>query len=216
MTKIEKGTRWKSHLEKYLESLTEGIWKQNPVFKMTLGLCPALAVTISIENALTMGVATVFVLVCSNTLVSIIKKIVSHEVRIMVYILIIVTFVIIVDYAIQAYSIDLYNSLGAFISLIVVNCIVLGRAESYASKNPVFMSFLNALGMGVGFTLALVCMSVTRELLGTGTLMGIQIMSENFQPWLIMTSPPSGFFVLGGILTLIKYMEKRKEVVIHG
>lgn len=189
---------------------TTGIWKENPVFVMMLGLCPVLAVTNSVENSLAMGAASTFVLVCSNALVSALRNFIPKQVRITAYIIIIATFVTLVDYIIQAISLDLYNKLGAFIQLIVVNCLILGRAESYASKNSFTKSVVSALGMGVGFSLALVMLGGVRELLGAGQLLGYQIFSENFEPWVVMILPPGGFIVLGCWLLLINYVEQRK------
>ncbi len=194
-----------------LDTFMRGIWEENPVFVMLLGLCPVLAVTNSTMNALAMGLATLFVLVASSTLVSLLRKMIPKQVRIATYIVIIATFVTIVDYVIQAISLDLYNALGAFIQLIVANCVILGRAEAYASKQKVGASIVNALGMGTGFTIALLCLGTVRELLGAGTILGVQIFSSNFEPWVVMILPPGGFFVLGGWLLLFDYLKQRKE-----
>ena len=193
-----------------MDVFTAGLWKENPVFVMMLGLCPVLAVTNSVENSLAMGGASIFVLVCSNALVSALRNFIPKQVRITTYIIIIATFVTLVDYIIQAISLDLYNKLGAFIQLIVVNCLILGRAEAYASKNSFTKSVVSALGMGLGFTLALVMLGGVRELLGAGQLMGYQIFSTNFEPWIVMILPPGGFIVLGCWLLLINYFEERK------
>jgi electron transport complex protein RnfE len=178
---------------------------------MLLGLCPVLAVTNTATNALAMGLATTFVLLCSGVLVSLLRKVIPKQVRIACYIIIIATFVTIVDYAIQAISLDLHRALGAFIQLIVVNCVILGRAESYASKNTVINAFVNALGMGVGFTLALLCLGVVREVLGFGTLFGLELFGANFQPWAVFALPPGGFFALAGWLFLFAYLRKRRK-----
>lgn len=193
-----------------LATFTQGIWKENPVFVMLLGLCPVLAVTNTATNALAMGLATLFVLLCSGVLVSLLRKVIPKQVRIACYIIIIATFVTIVDYAIQAISLDLHRALGAFIQLIVVNCVILGRAESYASKNTVINAFVNALGMGVGFTLALLCLGVVREILGFGTLFDIELFGASFQPWAVFALPPGGFFALAGWLFLFAYIRKRR------
>lgn len=193
-----------------LELFTAGIWKENPVFVMMLGLCPVLAVTNNIENALAMGLASVFVLVCSNALICALRNFIPKPIRITTYIIIIATFVTLVDYIIQALSLDLYNQLGAFIQLIVVNCLILGRAEAYASKNPFGKSVINALGMGIGFTLALLMLGGVRELLGAGQLLGYQVFSPNFQPWIVMMLPPGGFIVLGTWLLLINTVKQRR------
>ena len=193
-----------------LDVFTAGIWKENPVFVMMLGLCPVLAVTNSVLNSLAMGLASIFVLVCSNALVSALRNFIPKQVRITTYIIIIATFVTLVDYIIQAVSLDLYNRLGAFIQLIVVNCLILGRAEAYASKNSFTKSVVSAFGMGLGFTLALVMLGGVRELLGAGQLLGYQVFSTNFEPWVVMILPPGGFIVLGSWLLLINYIEQRK------
>ncbi len=193
------------------ETFTVGLWKENPVFVMLLGLCPVLAVTNTAINALAMGLATTFVLLCSGVLVSLLRKVIPKQVRIASYIIIIATFVTITDYAIQAISLDLYRALGAFIQLIVVNCIILGRAEAYASKNPVANAFVNALGMGVGFTFALLCLGVVREILGSGSLFGIDLFGPAFQPWAVFVLPPGGFFVLAFWLFVFSVFRKRKE-----
>jgi electron transport complex protein RnfE len=193
------------------QTFATGIWKENPVFVMLLGLCPVLAVTNTAMNALAMGLATTFVLLCSGVLVSLLRKVIPKQVRIASYIIIIATFVTIADYAIQAISLDLYKALGAFIQLIVVNCIILGRAEAYASKNPVVNAFVNALGMGVGFTFALLCLGVVREVLGSGTLFTIPLFGPEFQPWAIFVLPPGGFFVLAFWLFVFAVIRKRKE-----
>ena len=194
-----------------LDTFLRGLWEENPVFVMLLGLCPVLAVTNSTLNAIAMGLATTFVLVASGVRVSLLRKAIPMQVRIATYIIIIATFVTIVDYAIQAISLDLYNALGAFIQLIVANCVILGRAEAYASKQRVGPALVNALGMGAGFTIALLCLGTVRELLGSGTILGVQIFSANFEPWVVMILPPGGFFVLGGWLLLFEYLKQRRE-----
>ena len=193
------------------ETFSTGLWKENPVFVMLLGLCPVLAVTNTAMNALAMGLATTFVLLCSGVLVSLLRKVIPKQVRIASYIIIIATFVTITDYAIQAISLDLYKALGAFIQLIVVNCIILGRAEAYASKNPVANAFVNALGMGVGFTFALLCLGVVREVLGSGSIFGMDLFGPAFQPWAVFVLPPGGFFVLAFWLFLFSVFRKRQE-----
>ena len=192
------------------DEFMEGVWRQNPVFVMVLGMCPTLAVTVSAINAISMGVATLFVLVCSCGLVSLMRKLTPKEVRIAVYIVIIATFVTAVDYAIQAISLALYDALGAFIQLIVVNCIILGRAEAHAAKNPPMSAMINATGMGVGFTIGLLALGVVREILGAGTLFGVALFGAAFQPWVIMVLPPGGFYVLGAWLLFFAWLERRK------
>lgn len=192
------------------QTFTQGLWKENPVFVMMLGLCPVLAVTNTAMNALAMGLATTFVLICSGLLVSLLRKVIPKQVRIASYIIIIATFVTMADYLIQAISLELYQALGAFIQLIVVNCIILGRAEAYASKNPPLPAIINGAGMGLGFTFALLCLGVVREILGSGTLFGWALMPEAFQPWSIFVLPPGGFFVLAFWLMLFAWMQDRK------
>jgi len=195
-----------------MDTFLQGIWRENPVFVMLLGMCPVLAVTNSVINALAMGLATTFVLLASGALVSLLRNFIPKQVRIACYIVIIATFVTIVDYVIQAISLDLYNALGAFIQLIVVNCIILGRAEAYASKHPLSNTLINAFGMGIGFTLALLCLGAVRELLGNGSLLGIAVFGDQFQPWVIMLLPPGGFFVLGCWLLLFNWIRQRKQL----
>jgi electron transport complex protein RnfE len=193
------------------DDFIKGLWRENPVFIQLLGMCPVLAVTNSALNGLTMGLATLFVLVLSNTLVSLLRNVIPREVRIATFILIIATFVTVVDYLIEALSLELHKSLGAFISLIVVNCLILGRAEAFASRHRVSRAVLDGLGMGVGFTLALLCMGAVRELLGSGALFGVPVLPDNFQPWVVMILPGGGFFTLGAWLLLFNAVRARRE-----
>lgn len=199
-----------------MDEFMEGIWKQNPVFVMVLGMCPTLAVTVSTINALSMGLATTFVLIASCGLISLMRNIIPKEVRIATYIVIIATFVTAVDYIIQAISLALYDALGAFIQLIVVNCIILGRAEAHASKNPPLAAMANAAGMGAGFTVGLLALGTVREILGAGSLLGISLFGAQFQPWVIMLLPPGGFFVLGSWLLFFSWLERRKQRRLNG
>jgi len=194
-----------------LDTFLRGLWEENPVFVMLLGMCPVLAVTNSTLNALAMGLATTFVMVASSILVSLLRKAIPKQVRIATYIIIIATFVTIVDYAIQAISLDLYNALGAFIQLIVANCVILGRAEAYASKQRLGATVVNSLGMGAGFTIALLSLGTVREILGSGSILGYQLFADSFQPWVVMILPPGGFFVLGAWLLLFAWLKQRKE-----
>ena len=194
-----------------LDTFVRGLWQENPVFVMLLGMCPTLAVTNSVRNAIAMGLATTVVLIASSSLVSLLRNFIPKQVRIASYIVIIASFVTAVDYCIQAISLDLYNALGAFIQLIVVNCIILGRAEAYASKQRLHTTIVNSLGMGVGFTFALLCLGSVRELLGSGSLLGMHVMPANFEPWVVMILPPGGFFVLGGWLLLFAFLKQRHE-----
>jgi len=192
-------------------AFTDGIWKNNGVFKQVLGTCPTLAVTTSVKNGIGMGLATTFVLICSNIVISMIKNIVPSKVRIPVYIVVIASFVTIVDLVMNAFLHDLHKVLGLFIPLIVVNCIILGRAESYASKNSVFSSMLDGLGTGLGFTLALMILGALREILGNGSILGINLLGTSFSPAIAMIMPPGAFIGLGFIMFAINYFEKRKR-----
>lgn len=188
--------------------LKNGIWKENPVFRMVMGMCPTLAVTNTMVNGLAMGLATAFVLLASEIVISIIKKLIPGDVRIPSYILIIATFVTFVDYFMKAYFPPIAASLSLFIPLIVVNCLILGRQESFASKNPVHYSIADALGMGIGFTWALLLLSGIRELLGMGSLFGIQIFGEWYQPMVIMVLPAGAFLTLGILIGIMNYLSK--------
>lgn len=195
------------------DAFIKGLWRENPVFVQVLGMCPVLAVSNTAINALAMGAAATFVLVMSSMLVSLFRNFIPKQVRIASFILIIATFVTIVDFLIQAISLDIHKALGAFIALIVVNCIILGRAEAFASKNSLGKSAMDALGMGVGFAFALLCLGVVREVLGNGTLFDIPVVGENFQAWSIMLLPGGGFFTLGAWLLLFSIMRERKKAV---
>ncbi|MCL6261496.1 electron transport complex subunit E [Aquiflexum sp. TKW24L] len=192
------------------DEFIKGLWRENPVFVQVLGMCPVLAVSNSAINALAMGLATAFVLIMSNILVSSLRNFIPKQVRIASYILIIATFVTIVDYAIQAISVDLHKNLGAFISLIVVNCLILSRAEAFASKNTMGKSALDALGMGLGFVFALFCLGAVREILGNGSIFGYIVFPEAFQEWIIMILPAGGFFTLALWLFLFNNYKLKK------
>lgn len=204
---IHKETASHSSADEFIK----GLWRENPVFVQVLGMCPVLAVTNSVVNALTMGLATTFVMVLSNVLVSCLRHSIPRQVRIATFILIIATFVTVVEYLIQAISLEIHKSLGAFVSLIVVNCLILGRAEAFASKNGVGRSLLDGLGMGVGFTFALLCMGGVREILGSGTLFGVALFPDNYQPWVVMILPSGGFFTLGAWLLLFNRLKQHQE-----
>lgn len=192
------------------DDFIKGLWRDNPVFVQVLGMCPVLAVSNSALNALTMGLATSFVLCLSSLLVASLRAFIPAEVRIACYVLIIASFVTVVDYLIQAISLELHAALGAFISLIVVNCLILARAEAFASRNTPLRALLDALGMGLGFTFALLCLGAVREILGMGSLFGIALFGEAFQPWVVMILPGGGFFTLAAWLLLISGLKRRR------
>lgn len=206
------------------DEAVKGVWRENPVLIAALGLCPALAVTNSLVNGLVMGAASTFVLMGASLIVSMLRKIIPKPVRISIYIIIIATFVTIVDFALAAYMPDAHRELGAFISLIVVNCLILGRQEAFASRNNVGRSLADAFGMAVGFTIALAMIGGIREILGSGTLLGVPVFGVDpahpvpgelvFEPWIIMVLPPGGFLCLGVLITLfahIKAVSDRKR-----
>lgn len=195
------------------EILLNGIVKENPVFVLLLGLCPTLGVTSSAINGLAMGLATMAVIVCSNMLISLFKNFIPSKVRIPAYIMIIASLVTIVQMVMQAYLLDLYKVLGLFIPLIVVNCIVLGRAESFASKNTVFKSILDGVGSGLGFTLALTILGSIREILGAGSIFGIKFIPQNFEPALIFILAPGAFITIGFIIAFQNYYKSKKSEV---
>ena len=189
----------------------KGFYKENPVFKLALGLCPTLAVSNSMQNAIGMGLAMTFVLICSNVIISMIRKGVPKKIRIPIYIVVIATFVTIVDLVMAGFAPDLHKALGIFVPLIVVNCIILGRAEAYAGKNPVFYSFLDGFGMGLGFTFALTLLSIVRELLGDGKLWGIPIFGSGFEPVLLLILPPGAFLTLGMFLGFFNWLDTKRN-----
>ena len=193
------------------KELIKGIYKENPVFRLALGLCPTLAVSNSVQNAVGMGAAATFVLLCSNVIISLIRKGVPKKIRIPIYIVVIATFVTVVDLVMAGFAPALHKSLGIFVPLIVVNCIILGRAEAFAGKNGVFYSFLDGLGMGIGFTFALTIIGVVRELLGDGKLWGIPMFGSNFEPVLLFILPPGAFLTLGLFLGLFNWLDLRAK-----
>lgn len=192
------------------DDFVKGLWRDNPVFVQVLGMCPALAVSNTAINALTMGLATTFVLLASGLSVSALRNFIPREARIVSFICIIASFVTAVDYTIAAISLELHRSLGAFIALIVVNCLILGRAEAFASKNTLGRSALDALGMGIGFTVALFWIGVVREILGSGSLFGFALFPENFQTWTVMILPSGGFFAMAIWLLLVNRLKQRE------
>lgn len=190
---------------------TKGFIRQNPVFRIILGLCPVLAVTTSLKNGIGMGLAATFVLVGSNVIVSLIRKAVPARIRIPCYIVVIATFVTIVDLVMAGYTPQLHKNLGIFIPLIVVNCIILGRAEAFASKNSVGRSFLDGLGMGLGFTFALAITASIREIIGTGKIWGLVLLGQKYNPVLLAVLSPGAFITLGLLIGLFNLFEARKE-----
>lgn len=187
----------------------KGFWEVLPPFRLVLGLCPTLAVTKTVENGIGMGLATTFVLLCSNIIISSIKSIIPKKVRIASFIVIIATFVVIVELVMKAYFFPLSQQLGLFIPLIVVNCIILGRAEAFASKKPIHHSAADGLGIGLGFTLSLMLISAIREVLGYGTILGMQVMWDKFEPFTFMVEAPGAFVCLGLVLGLINLVPKK-------
>lgn len=195
---------------RFMSELTKGFVRENPVFILMLGLCPTLAVTTTVKNGLGMGLASLFVLLCSNILIALLKKVIPDEVRIPCFIVVIATFVTVVDLTMKAIFPDLHKELGLFIPLIVVNCIILGRAEAFASKNSILDSIADAIGMGLGFILALCVLGGIREVLGAGTILAgtplaITIFPESFQPAIMMILPPGAFLTLGLVMALIQW-----------
>jgi len=190
------------------EIFTRGLWRENPVLRLLLGLCPVLAVTTSAENALGMGIATTFVLISSNLVVSAIKGVVPSQMRIPIYIVIIATFVTVVDLVLKGYFFELSKSLGLFIPLIVVNCMILGRSESFASKNGLFKSLVDGLGMGVGFTLTLLALGSIREILGAGALFGVALVGLDTPRVLLFVLPPGAFVTLGFLLWMMNLLDR--------
>ncbi len=194
----------------YMKEFTKGIIKENPNMVMLLGMCPTLAVTTMAVNGLGMGLSTTFVLVCSNVVISLIKKLIPSAVRLPCYIVVIAGFVTFVSLMLQAFIPALYSSLGMFLSLITVNCIILGRAEMFASKNKVLPSALDGLGMGLGFTLTLVLVGSIREIFGAGQWFGITVMPEVLEPMTLFILPAGGFFVLGAVIAIVNRIMKKK------
>lgn len=193
------------------EDLLRGIWKENPTLVLTLGMCPTLAVTNSVANGLVMGIATTVVLCASCVAASLLRRAIPNQVRIATFVLIIATFVTVVDYVLAAIVPVIHKALGAFIALIVVNCIILGRQEAFASKNPPGRSLLDALGMGLGFILGLTLMSAIREVIGSGTFLGVSLFGPSYEPWVVMILPPGGFLTLGALLLTVNAFKARRQ-----
>jgi len=191
------------------QEFTKGLWAEIPPFRLVLGLCPTLAVTKTVENAIGMGVAVIFVLVGSNVLVSMLRKIIPSKVRIACFIIVVATFVTVVELLMQAYTYPLFLKLGIFIPLIVVNCILLGRAEAFAYKNGIIPSFADGLGLGIGFAISLTALAAIREVLGSGTFYGTQIFGPSFQPFNFMVEAPGAFVCLGLMLCVMNTIGKK-------
>ena len=192
-----------------VQEFTKGLWKEIPPFRLVLGLCPTLAVTKAFDTGFGMGLALTFVLVCSNTLISALRKLIPSKVRIACFIVVVATFVVIVELVMQAYTYPLFLTLGIFIPLIVVNCIPLGRAEAFASKNGVAASIADGLGLGIGYTLSLSALGSIREIFGAGTWMGHQVFGASFQPFSFMVEAPGAFVCLGLMLGLMNLAGKK-------
>jgi len=200
----------------YKKVLLHGLWQDLPPFRLVLGLCPALAVTASVENGLGMGLAATFVLIFSNMLISMLRNIIPDQVRIACFIVLIATLVVIVEMVMKAFFFPLSQQLGIYIPLIVVNCIILGRAEAFASRNPVLLSMADGLSIGIGFTLSLSLVGSIREILGAGTWFGIPLFGSNFEPFEFMIKAPGAFLCLGILLGLMNaYSRKRGESIIQ-
>jgi len=189
----------------------KGLWDENPIFRQLLGMCPTLAVTNAVINGIAMGLATAFVLIFSSIVVAAIKKFIPNQVRIASYIVVIATFVTMADRFLAAFFPPISKSLGPYVPLIVVNCIILGRQEAFSSKNSVGRSFIDALGMSTGFILALLILSSIREILGSGTWLGHQVLGGWFEPWIIMILPPGAFLTLGILLGLIMVIDRKLQ-----
>ena len=208
----EKQSKWKI--------FTAGIIRENPVLRLVLGCCSALAITTTVTGALGMGLSMTFVLVCSNIVISALRKVIPDKVHLPCYIVIIATFVTVVDMVLHAYMADLYQTLGVFLALIVVNCIILGRAEMFACKHTVVESALDGLGMGLGYILTMFLMSSVREIIGSGKWFGMQVMPEAYKPMSVIITPSGGFLTLGILLlivnAIVKYIGKHKQMKARG
>lgn len=197
-------------MQQLIADFKNGLWQENPIFRLVIGMCPTLAVTNTVQNGLAMGLATTFVLLSSEIVISTIKKLIPSNVRIPSFILIIATFVTFTDYFLKAFFPEIAASLSLFIPLIVVNCLILGRQEAFASQNPVHRSIADALGMGVGFTWALVLLSAVREFLGMGSILGIQILGAWYRPMIIMILPGGAFISLGILVGIMNLISKKR------
>ena len=204
-----------------VDTFIRGLWRENPVFVIQIGLCPTLAVTNTVLNAVTLGLATLMVLLLSSISISLVRAAIPKPVRMAAHVIIIGAWVTVVDFALQVINLEVYLALGIFVQLIVVNCIILGRADAFSAENRPALATLNALGMGLGFTAAMFGLGSIREVLGYGSFLGMDLFGPNFQPWHIMALPAGGFFVLGSSLLLFAWFKerplrrKRKEEISH-
>ena len=205
-------------MKPWVERIYNGIVKENPSFVLMLGMCPTLAVTTSASNGIGMGLSTMAVLIVSNLIISLVRKIVPDDVRLPAYIVIVASLVTVVELLMEAYTPSIYSALGIYIPLIVVNCIILGRAEAYASKNPPFLSVMDGVGMGLGFTIALLLIGMVRELVGAGTLFGMQVTPEAYNPVGIFVKAPGAFLVLAFLVAIMNAvgMKTRANKVVEG
>ncbi|MDI9430961.1 MAG: electron transport complex subunit RsxE [Sedimentisphaerales bacterium] len=195
----------------YKNTLLAGLWRENPVLRLLLGMCPTLAVTAAVKPAFTMGMCVVFVLVCSNVMVSLMRNMLKPHLRILMFTLTIATFVTIADLLLKAFQPDMSAALGPYVPLIIVNCIIIARAEACASKNPILLSIVDALSMGAGFTVALCVLAGIREVLGTGKFFDIQVMPKAFVPWAALSMPVGAFLTLGFLLGLVALITKKRS-----
>jgi len=193
----------------YTKTLLAGLWRENPVFRLLLGMCPTLAVTAAVKPALTMGCCVIFVLVCSNIMVSLMRNLLKPHLRILMFTLTISTFVTIADLLLKAFQPAMSEALGPYVPLIIVNCVIICRAEACASKNPILTSIVDAFGMGIGFTVTLCVLAGVRELIGTGKLFEIQVMPNAFVPWAALTMPVGAFLTLGFLLAFVNLISKK-------
>ncbi|OGQ59364.1 MAG: electron transport complex subunit RsxE [Deltaproteobacteria bacterium RIFCSPLOWO2_02_FULL_53_8] len=194
-----------------LYEFRKGLWQEIPPFRLVLGTCPTLAVTNSVKNGIAMGLATLFVLLLSNIIISAVRKFISPQVRIAAYVVIIALLVTIADMFLAAFFPAVSKALGPYVPLIVVNCIILGRAEGFAQRNPVIPSIMDALGIGIGFTMSLAVMGAIRELLGFGSILDFKLLGDWFEPWIVMILPAGAFMVFGGLVALVNYISSRKS-----
>lgn len=195
---------------RYVQTLIAGLWRENPVFRLLLGMCPTLAVTAAVKPAFTMGCCVIFVLLCSNIIVSLMRNLLKPHLRILMFTLTIATFVTIADLFLKAYVPRMSEMLGPYVPLIIVNCIIICRAEACASKNPLLLSIIDALGMGLGFTMTLCVLAAVRELLSTGKIFEVSLMPDAFVPWAAMSMPVGAFITLGLMLGLVNIISGRK------